>query len=125
VSREVDGRDGNPRLGLVGLLHDAGEAYVGDVPRPLESTLDGSEPPEGATLDAVRTSLDVEPPTGAEWERAMAAPDRLLAYEAETLLADGSWAATPPDRGYELHSVPVDAIRERFRSRAGTPLDRL
>lgn len=55
----------------------------------------------------------------------MAAADRLLAYEAETLLADGSWAATPPDREYELHSVPVDAIRGRFRSRAGTPLDRL
>ena len=104
---------------------DAGEAYVGDVPRPLTSTLDGFAPLAEAILDAVRTSPDVEPPTEAEWERVMAAADRLLAYEAETLLADGSWAATPPDREYELHSVPVDAIRERFRSRAETPLDRL
>lgn len=55
----------------------------------------------------------------------MAAADRLLAYEAETLLADGSRAATPPDREYGLHSVPVDGSGERFRSRAGTLLDRL
>ncbi|PSP45722.1 oxidoreductase [Halobacteriales archaeon QH_10_70_21] len=40
----------------------------------------------------------------------MAADDRLLAYEADELLADGSWADDPPDLGYELGSAPIPAV---------------
>jgi hypothetical protein len=124
VSREVAGAD-DPRLQLLGLLHDAGEAYVGDVPRPLKTRFDEFERLEEAILDAVWTALDVAPPTEAEWERVTRADDRLLAYEADALLTDGSWAEAPPNREYELRSVPVDAVRKRFRSRAETLLDRL
>jgi hypothetical protein len=48
----------------------------------------------------------------------MAADDRLLAYEASELLADGSWADDPPDLGYDLSRGAVDDVRERFRARA-------
>jgi hypothetical protein len=122
VSREVDG---GPRLQLVGLLHDAGEAYVGDVPRPLKTELDGFDRLESDVLRAVWAALDVAPPSDAEWERVTEADDRLLRYEADRLLADGSWADDPPELGYALDSTDIETVRERFLDRAGTLLCRV
>jgi len=114
VSREFE----TPRLRLLALLHDAGEAYLGDVPRPIKRELDRIESVETAILETVWTGLGIDPPTDREWERVMAADDRLLAYEADHLLADGSWAAAPPDLGYEPRDRPVEAVRDQFRERA-------
>ena len=114
VSREFE----TPRLRLLGLLHDAGEAYLGDVPRPIKAELDRIESVETAVLEAVWAGLGVDPPTAGEWERVMAADDRLLAHEADHLLADGSWAGTPPGLEYDLQDRPVGAVRDRFRERA-------
>jgi hypothetical protein len=115
----------DPRLRLLGLLHDAGEAYVGDVPRPVKRRVEGFEHIESAVLDAVWSGLDIEPPTAAEWERVMRADDRLLAYEAGELLADGSWAEAPPDLDYDLGARPIDETREAFRTRTEELLARL
>ncbi len=116
VSREL--ADAGPRLALLGLLHDAGETYVGDVPRPLKSELETVERVEAEILDAVWGGLGVAAPTDEEWSRVMAADDRLLAYEANSLLQDASWADEPADLGYELHSAEIERIRERFFTRA-------
>jgi 5'-deoxynucleotidase YfbR-like HD superfamily hydrolase len=110
--------EGDGRLALLGLLHDAGEAYVGDIPRPVKRRLDGFEEIEAAVLAAVWDGLDVDPPTESEWKRVMTVDDRLLAYEADELLADGSWADEPAALGYDLGRRPVDEVRERFRTRA-------
>jgi hypothetical protein len=126
VSEELEGRGGDdPRLGLLGLLHDAGEAYVGDVPRPVKRRVEGFEHIESAVLDAVWSGLDIAPPTAAEWERVMRDDDRLLAYEADELLADGSWAEAPPDLDYDLGARAIDETREAFRARAEELLARL
>ncbi|PSP15257.1 hypothetical protein BRC62_07820 [Halobacteriales archaeon QH_10_67_13] len=116
VSREL--ADAGPRLALLGLLHDAGEAYVGDVPRPLKSKLETVERLEAEILDAVWEGLGVAAPTDEEWARVMAADDRLLAYEADNVLQDASWADEPADLCYELHSGEIEQIRERFLARA-------
>ena len=113
VSHEFE----TPRLRLLALLHDAGEAYLGDIPRPIKAELDRIDAVETAVLEAVWAGLGVDPPTAGEWERVMAADDRLLAYEADHLLADGSWAATPPELDYELRDRPVEAVRDRFCER--------
>jgi hypothetical protein len=55
----------------------------------------------------------------------MTADDRLLAYEADELLADGSWAAGSPPLEYDLDSMPAEAVRERFTARCETFLDRM
>ena len=118
VSRELADAGAGPRLVLLGLLHDAGEAYVGDVPRPLKTNVEAIERIEGEILEAVWTALNVTPPTDAEWSQVMAADDRLLAYEADTLLEDASWAGESADLGYELHSTDPERIREQFLARA-------
>lgn len=123
VSRELPAED--VRLQVFGLFHDAGEAYVGDVPRPLKARLETFERIEDRVRDAVWTALGVDPPTDEEWERVMAADDRLLAYEANRILEDGAWADSSPDLGYDLGAESVDAVRERFLSRSEALLDRL
>jgi hypothetical protein len=120
VSRELDGR----RRQTLGLLHDAAEAYVGDVPRPLKAEVSSFDRVEAAVLDAVWRAFDVDPPTEGEWAAVMAADDRLLAYEAAELLEGGEWAGDPPDLDYDLSSDDFDAVRRRFRSRAERLLDR-
>ena len=122
VSRELPD---DPRLRLLGLFHDAGEAYVGDVPRPLKAEYDAFERVEERVLSAVWAGLGVEPPDDDEWERVMAADDRLLAYEAANILEDGSWAGNPRDLGYDLHSGSIGAVRDRFHQRAETLLERV
>ena len=121
VSREFD----DARLQLFGLLHDAGEAYLGDVPRPVKAEFDGVEAVEAAIREAVWEAFGLDPPTAGEWERVMTADDRLLAYEADRLLADGSWAAESPDLDYELQAGPPEAVRDRFRSRGEQLLARV
>jgi len=113
VSREFD----DPRLQLLALLHDAGEAYLGDIPRPVKAEFDRIETVETAVREVVWTALGVDPPTEREWTQVMDADDRLLAYEADCLLADGSWAPDPPDLDYDLRATPADEVRDRFRAR--------
>lgn len=68
-------------------------------------------------MAAVWDSLDIDPPTADEWERVMAADDRLLAYEATNILTGGEWADSSPEFQYDLESTPIAPIRERFISR--------
>jgi hypothetical protein len=83
----------------------------------VKAELGRIESVEATIREAVWTGLGVDPPTDGEWERVMAADDRLLAYEADRLLADGSWAGESPDLDYELCSGSPEAVRDRFHSR--------
>lgn len=123
VSQELPGD--SPRLQLLGLLHDAGEAYVGDIPRPLKAEFEQFERIEDGILEVVWESVGIEPPTDEEWARVMAADDRLLAYEATNLLEDGGWADSSPELGYELQSDSIAQVREQFLSRTETLLAQL
>ena len=123
VSQELS--SDRPRLQLVGLLHDAAEAYIGDIPRPLKAELDGIETVEHEILDAVWRAFDVSPPTDDEWATVMEADDRLLAYEATHLLEDGSWAAESSPLGYELGGDAPETVRERFRTRTERLVDQI
>lgn len=121
VSTELEAR--SPRVQLYGLLHDAAEAYMGDLARPIKAEFQRFERAERRVLDAVWEAVEVPPPTPDEWAVVMAADDRLLAYEADEVLADGSWADAPPDLQYDLRVEDAAAVRERFLDRAERLLD--
>ena len=111
--------DRGPRLELLGQLHDAGEAYIGDLARPVKAEFEAVEQAEARIRRAVWTAFDLEPPDESERDAVMAADDRLLVYEANELLADGARAADPQALDYDLRSDDVADVRERLRSGTG------
>lgn len=79
VSRVLEGP-----LRLWGLLHDAAEAYISDLPRPLKATAPGFRAAEDRLLEVIVTRF------GLEWPMPAAvadADDVLLATEMRDLMA--------------------------------------
>lgn len=123
VGRELS--DHPPRIRAYGLLHDAAEAYLGDIPRPIKDEFGAVERAEERILAAVWTAFDLPPPSPAEWSVVTTADDRLLAYEASELLSDGSWAGDPPDLAYDLRGATPETVRDRFQTSVQAVLDEI
>ena len=66
VARILDDRYGDMRLSLLGLLHDAHEAYTGDIVRGLKPLLPALREVEARVQAAVLAGLGVTPPTEGE-----------------------------------------------------------
>lgn len=78
------------RFQVLGLLHDAAEAYLGDVPTPLKRTIwKGFPVYERNVLSAIYRALDVPPPTEEEGRIVKAADEYLMAVEVKQLLPSG------------------------------------
>lgn len=116
VSRELEAEYG-PTVQLYGLFHDAAEAYVTDVPRPIKGELEGYEEIERNILDAVWDRLDVAPPIDEQWQAVMDADERLFRYEADELLSELQ-PSSVPRRSYELSPRSPKEVRETFLARA-------
>ncbi len=89
---ELHKRGCGPRLLLLGLLHDASEAYIGDVPSPLKQLLPAYREIEKTVQLTIWKGLDIVPPS--QWEKAVIkrADELLLGYEAERLMmCSDSW----------------------------------
>lgn len=88
VMRALEASESDPRLLLFALLHDASEAYLGDVVRPLKYSLPDYRSIERATEAVIFAALlDGQTPTSAEWETVKHFDDVLLMTEKRDLLA--------------------------------------
>lgn len=92
-----------PATILLGLHHDDGEAYVGDVARPLKLKLgEVYRRIEEEVYEAVHAALDLPHWTGADLDVIKAADDWALAAEAYHLLPSrgegwATWGLYSPD----------------------------
>lgn len=84
-------------LRLWGLLHDAAEAYLGDVPRPLKRNLTAFTTAEERLLEVIAARYRLAWPMPAA---VALADDRLLATEARDLMA-------PPPEPWGLTAEPL------------------
>ncbi|ADD05261.1 HD family hydrolase [Natrialba magadii ATCC 43099] len=80
VSREVEARGGSLSAQRWGLLHDASEAYLSDVPAPVKRTLPGYTRAEKRLQDAVQDAFALEL-TAAEAELVDAVDTAVGRYE--------------------------------------------
>ncbi len=80
-------------LTLWGLLHDAGEAYLTDLPRPIKHSVEGYNELEERMLEVIARRFDLPWPMPAEVLRA---DDVALVTEARDLMAPApaSWGMT-------------------------------
>lgn len=101
VSRVVD-----PELAKWGLLHDASEAYLCDLPRPLKRLMPAYMPAERTIMKVVaeRFGLDVE-----RFEEVREADNRMLATERKLFM----WKSERPWPGvddYEPYDVSIEPM---------------
>lgn len=99
---------------LWGLLHDAAEAYLVDVPRPLKQHLAGYREAEAAVMGAIVQAFGLNPQTmPAEVKRI---DDALLADEAAQLMTApaGGWHLPEPPTGTLIDPFPADLARQMF-----------
>ena len=113
-----------PEWALWGLLHDASEAYLVDVPRPVKYRLTGYEQMERDVMQAVCIRFGLlEYPV---WEGGLPAPvreadERMLATEAREFMRDPqNWTdlAEPYDfrlRSWTSIEAEIDFL-ERFKN---------
>lgn len=76
-----------PALKLMALLHDAAEAYICDIPRPLKSALSDYKTIERAVESAIRERFLIVG-TQADEEEIKALDDRILEDERRVLMTE-------------------------------------
>lgn len=113
-----------PHLAMAGLLHDASEAYLVDVPRPVKRHLRDYDGIEGLVMQAIWERFPDEPSWG-DWQNIHVADNVLLATEARDLMATppAPWAPLPePLPEHIVPMSPKDAemwFLRRFRELGG------
>lgn len=92
------------RLALCGLLHDASEAYLGDLLRPVKVMCPGYQAAEARLMAAIAERFEIPWPMPAE---LAAVDDRLLVTERE-LLQPGAprWETLADVRPYPRFTIP-------------------
>jgi hypothetical protein len=88
------------RPAMLGLLHDAAEAYIGDVTRPVKALLPDVRRIEQAVQRRILSAMEIDDPTEAESDRVQWADEVLLATEAMRLMpsAGRDWALSHEPR---------------------------
>ena len=116
VSREV-AKDHGPLVRLYGLLHDASEAYLADVPGPVKNGFSDYQAAEKRIQNAVWTAFDLSDPDETEKAAVKEADVRLLHHEADTLIPTNEWMEPQAGVDYDLNAGSQSDIRERFVER--------
>jgi len=118
VSRDLQRRGESPRTQLYGLLHDASEAYVADVPGPLKRHLPNYRRAEERVQSAIWAAFDLPEPSETAWAAVKRADDRLQRYELPELMPSQDWEGQRPDLDYDLAADERLAVPARFEDRA-------
>ncbi|MBE5922159.1 MAG: hypothetical protein E7269_05350 [Lachnospiraceae bacterium] len=99
---EAEARGYSKRVVLSCLLHDAGEAYLSDVPRPLKSSFIEYRNAEAHLLDMIYAKFLAEPLTEEEKKRIKDIDDNMLYYDLIELLGETP-AGTAPELATALN----------------------
>jgi len=86
-------------LSFAALMHDASEAYIADVCRPLKQHMPDYKAAESKIMDTIGTKFNISP---EEFEAVKEVDTRMLATEAITLLKGGpqNWSWNPAEIAY-------------------------
>lgn len=108
-------RIAEPEFKLWALLHDASEAYLVDVPRPIKPFLHGYSTAEAKIMRAVELRFKLHlglPDRVAEIDRA------ILTDERRQIMAPApvAWSTDGEPLGVELHCWPPHRARRMFLS---------
>lgn len=118
VSEELAADGHSPRVQLLGLLHDASEAYIADVPGPVKAELPRYREIEAQIQRAVYEAFEIGRPERTEADAVEQADKRLRRYELPSLLPDHDWEFCRPELEYDLTADSSTDVAARFGERA-------
>ena len=115
AAREALGRGLSSRMALACLLHDAGEAYLSDVPRPLKRCLEQYSRYEDQLLEAIYEKYLGTPLTAREQAELKKIDDDLLYFDLRDLLHETPDAPEPAMQCALSHEVrPFEAVEREY-----------
>jgi hypothetical protein len=98
-----------PKLRLHGLLHDAHEAYMGDIPGPLKALLPEINEIEYRMDRAIYRGLKLSPPSHKQWCKVMAVDRGMLNIESAVLFDENMWRIDDVD---DIHVRIIEMSEE-------------
>jgi hypothetical protein len=110
-------KDGmSARMQLLILLHDASEAYLTDVNRPLKEIIrEVYEPIEEKVMETVWKHFNIPEPTDEEWKTVKHYDDFMLANEIGQLMMNADeFSTTPIYNGVYLPRFSNVHVKNRF-----------
>ena len=114
---EADARGYLPKVQLACLLHDASEAYIGDLTRPLKRHLPEFELIEHRLQETIFHALAVPALTEEEWAQVRAVDDALLYHEFVLLNGDRLFDTKPElVRTPDVKEYPHRTVEDQFLS---------
>ena len=97
VSKELAATGYNKLIQLYGLLHDAAEAYVCDLPRPIKRQIKEYEPIEVRVQGVIWEGFNLPAPAETDRKILQYMDDRILGYEGVRLMRNTEgWTAKLP-----------------------------
>ena len=103
-----------------GLLHDAHEAYSGDLTRPMKlalkrhNTLCNLDDIEGEISCAVFQAFDLGELSRQDFARIIAADDDMLATEFRDLMPESDFKAPGTPASFRIKPQPWDVAEQKF-----------
>ncbi|MGN0346001.1 MAG: hypothetical protein ACI4DU_01830 [Lachnospiraceae bacterium] len=105
-AKEAKYRNYSPDIQLGCLLHDAAEAYLSDLIRPIKQMMDGYQKMEENFLNVVINKYGLSHLTVDDWEKIKEVDDDLLMYDLVELLNEPL-----PESGYHIMHTPDISFR--------------
>lgn len=114
---EAQSRGYSRRVQLACLLHDAAEAYIADIPRPVKRQLTGFAEIEEQILGIIWQRFGLDDMTDDEWDAVKSVDDALMHAEFEALMDIRIFKTAPfvsMEHDYSLRDME-DVYREFIR----------
>jgi hypothetical protein len=102
------------------LLHDAAEAYICDLPRPVKTEINGYKAIEETLEVIILSAYGLYPVPPYIQHQVKAIDDQVLHMEAEVLLNRTGWAVNPVRQKFEIHQWAPEYAEKAFRDAFNT-----
>ncbi|SHH26818.1 HD domain-containing protein [Ferrimonas marina] len=114
---EARARGLSRRVQLACLLHDASEAYTGDLTRPIKASMPAFEQMEAPLQQCIYATYGLADLTAEELAQVGAIDDAMLGYEMAQLLNHHELITEPLQQDYDLSFRMMDQVRDAFLAR--------
>lgn len=108
---------------LEALLHDASEAYLVDIPRPIKPFLANYYALEQGVMNAIGQAFNLSRDPAC-WQAVKEVDTRILADEKAQVMSPayhpGEWQGMLPPLGINVHGYPPEEANRRFMARFNT-----